>query len=140
MDFKLIRRVGIAVAGIFGVFTASELIGASSELNRAEEAQAKYSAWSNSPDGISVRRTQREIDRIKNTDMMNCYLRHAGPDYDVALDCPQNLAPRAEIAPPQPLNFSSVWDYTVFGKLSRSETSAALFEIHMQAVDYWDMR
>jgi len=115
-------------------------LDASTQMRRAESSFAKYNAWANSPDGIAARRLQRELDRQKRNDSINCYMKNAGPDYDASLDCPENLNPRLELTPPQAWIYPSIWYYSLPKRLFESATSKAIHEIHMEAIEYWEKR
>lgn len=138
MKIETSKKAVLVTTGAILIVALFVFLGGNAELNRANKAAAKYDAWANSPEGISTRRLQRDLDRARDKADFDCYLRHAGPDYDVALDCPEIIAPRQEFTPPIPLGFSSAWDYTIFGKALRNDVSDALFEIHMKAVEYWE--
>jgi hypothetical protein len=138
LSTEAIKSVVLVTAGVLGIIALFVFLDASNELNRAEKAEAKYNAWANSPTGIESRRLQRDLDRIRREEGLKCYFEHVGPDYDASLDCPENMAPRTAVTPPSPLSYPTVWDYTIFSRAFRSDVSAALFEIHMEAVGYWE--
>ena len=134
------KKLFVFFIGIPSCLAMLLMVDAYTQMRRAESAFANYKKWANSPDGVEARRLQRDLDRQRRNDSINCYLNNLGPDYDVSLDCPENLKPRLKLTPPEAWVYPSVWYYSLPKRFFGSDTSKAIHEIHMEAIEYWEPR